>query len=92
MKPSFIFSLLLLSIILYQAKGIRFEKSTVSSSNNPELITKTSLSIQDDGSAMATELLPGTIIKKRRLSSHGHWLPKIHEDYYGPRHHTPRHH
>lgn len=33
---------------------------------------------------------------KRRLSkvakkSH-HWLPSIHEDYYGPRGHRPRHH
>jgi len=21
-----------------------------------------------------------------------HWLPSIHEDYYGPRRHRPRHH
>ncbi|XP_065850709.1 uncharacterized protein [Euphorbia lathyris] len=21
-----------------------------------------------------------------------HWLPRIHEDYYGPRHHKPKHH
>lgn len=35
--------------------------------------------------------------KNRRFSrvinkeSH-HWLPKIHEDYYGPKIHSPRHH
>lgn len=37
-----------------------------------------------------------SMTKKRRLSkvakkSH-HWLPSIHEDYYGPRGHRPRHH
>ena len=26
-----------------------------------------------------------------KKSSH-HWLPSIHEDYYGPRNHKPKHH
>lgn len=35
--------------------------------------------------------------EKRKLSSRvkketHHWLPRIHEDYYGPRMHRPKHH
>ncbi|KAI3679510.1 hypothetical protein L2E82_51251 [Cichorium intybus] len=84
MKPSFIFTLLLLSIILYQAQGIRFDKSTISSSNHPELITKTSLSIQDDGSAMATELLPGINrkIMTKTISSNPPSTDRKISDYY----------
>ncbi|MFS7917402.1 hypothetical protein Hanom_Chr03g00188611 [Helianthus anomalus] len=40
----------------------------------------------DVESAMVTEPSSGTILKKRRLISYGHSLPKIHEDYHGPRH------
>ncbi|XP_023734386.1 uncharacterized protein LOC111882265 [Lactuca sativa] len=59
MKPSFMFNLFLLSIILYQAQGIRFKTSLISSSNHQELITKTTLSIEDDESARASNLSPG---------------------------------
>ncbi|KAJ0090931.1 hypothetical protein Patl1_14857 [Pistacia atlantica] len=41
----------------------------------------------------------GTLMKMKRVSrvsrkskDSKHWLPSIHEDYYGPRHHRPRHH
>ncbi|KAJ9557945.1 hypothetical protein OSB04_012559 [Centaurea solstitialis] len=56
---------------------------------------------QDHGSlAKTVEVSPGTTINMRRLSSrlvtknshHNNWLPKIHEDYYGPKVHPPRHH
>ena len=28
----------------------------------------------------------------RVLNKSHHWLPNIHEDYYGPRRHRPKHH
>lgn len=45
----------------------------------------------------------GTHTMKKRLSvstrsvpskrsSHDHWLPSVHEDYYGPTNHKPKHH
>nr|GFC85859.1 hypothetical protein [Tanacetum cinerariifolium] len=72
---------------------IRLEKLGASARNHQELVTKTLSSDQgDEYSALARELTSGTIIQKRRLRSHGHSLPTIHEDYYGPRHHLPRHH
>ncbi|KAJ9550982.1 hypothetical protein OSB04_015027 [Centaurea solstitialis] len=85
-------------MFVYQPQGIRLDKSSLSAGKHQEFITKSSSSINgdDQGLSMATDEVSaaGTmIIEKRRLiSSHGHWLPKIHEDYYGPRYHLPRHH
>ncbi|KAK1418440.1 hypothetical protein QVD17_27585 [Tagetes erecta] len=62
MKPSLMFSLLLvLSIFLYEAQGIRLQKLSIRASNNQEIITKSSSSNQDeeDGSAVATTLSSG---------------------------------
>lgn len=30
-------------------------------------------------------------LSRERKETH-HWLPRIHEDYYGPRMHRPKHH
>ncbi|KAJ0606717.1 hypothetical protein HanHA89_Chr03g0088291 [Helianthus annuus] len=88
--------LLVIHIFLYEAQGIRLRKSIVVARNHQEIITESLSSNPDVESAMVTEPSSGTILKKRRLSSYGHWLPKIHEDYHGPRHDhlftLPRHH
>ena len=38
----------------------------------------------------------GTTMKRSRFSKVAkkihHWFPRIHEDYYGPRTHKPKHH
>ncbi|CAH1449164.1 unnamed protein product [Lactuca virosa] len=57
MKSS-VFTLVLLSIFLYPAQGIRFEKSSMSPSNHQQLIAKISSSNKDDGSS-TTKLSPG---------------------------------
>ncbi|KAI3827456.1 hypothetical protein L1987_01531 [Smallanthus sonchifolius] len=54
------FSLLVLSIFVYEAQGIRLQKLGIPVGNHQELITKSSSSNQDDdGSAMATKLSSG---------------------------------
>lgn len=30
--------------------------------------------------------------KPQQHQHHNHWMPRIHEDYFGPRHHRPTHH
>ncbi|KAI3496022.1 hypothetical protein L1887_38372 [Cichorium endivia] len=47
-----VFTLVLLSIFLYAAQGIRFEKSSVSPNIHQELIIETSSRNGDDGSTM----------------------------------------
>ncbi|KVH93733.1 hypothetical protein Ccrd_004215 [Cynara cardunculus var. scolymus] len=102
MKIYLMFTILVLSSLLtYKAQGIRLGKVTLSPSNHEDIV-KISLvkgSSEDGQSLVQTaEISSGNTIKKRRLSckaatknSHdGHCLPKIHEDYYGPRHHPPR--
>ncbi|KAI7725568.1 hypothetical protein M8C21_009850 [Ambrosia artemisiifolia] len=64
MRPSLMFTLLFISIFLYEAQGIRLEKLRIPASNHQELITKSSSSNQDDRSAMATKLSSG---KTRKL-------------------------
>jgi hypothetical protein len=32
------------------------------------------------------------VSKSASKNSSHHWLPSIHEDYYGPRNHKPKHH
>ncbi|KAI3775415.1 hypothetical protein L1987_49991 [Smallanthus sonchifolius] len=106
MKLYLMFIVLLLSSFhSYEAEGTRLARVlTFSASSNQEII-KISLikrSNQDHDQLVAkTDELPlVTTLKNRRLfsrvvtkkSHHDHWLPKIHEDYYGPRHHRPRHH
>ncbi|XP_076894286.1 uncharacterized protein LOC143546510 [Bidens hawaiensis] len=65
MKSSLIFSLLVFSIFIYEAQGIRLEKLSIPTSNHQKLITKSSSSNQDDdGSAMATKFSSGIINRK----------------------------
>lgn len=52
----------------------------------------------DDGDHK-TNVITGTMMKKRvtttskvSKTSSSSSLPSIHEDYFGPRHHKPRHH
>ncbi|KAI3803035.1 hypothetical protein L1987_31183 [Smallanthus sonchifolius] len=96
--------LLLSSFHSYEAEGTRLGRVlALSASSNQEIIKISMIKIsnQDHELVAKTDELPlVTTVKNRRLffrvvtkkSHHDHWLPKIHEDYYGPRHHRPRHH
>ncbi|KAI3422831.1 uncharacterized protein J3R85_011731 [Psidium guajava] len=91
MKPSLLIPLLLLSLLLFQAQGIRLSRDLASLLGHPRLpdqvvaTSQVKLEIDSVGS------------KKKRASrasnkSSDDLLPSIHEDYYGPRNHKPRHH
>ncbi|KAL7601125.1 hypothetical protein Lser_V15G23870 [Lactuca serriola] len=105
MKLYLIFAVFLLSNLhTYEVEGIRLGKVTLQISSYREIIKMLSIkgsNDQDHELPIKTDALPsGTTLKNRRLSSRvgtqnshrDHWLPKIHEDYYGPNHHRPRHH
>ncbi|KAJ9557946.1 hypothetical protein OSB04_012560 [Centaurea solstitialis] len=97
MKFYLMFIVFLLSLSLHNFKARAHDL------NFPHVsqISPINQSNQDHGSLAETvKVSSGTTIKMGRLSSrvatknshHDHWLPKIHEDYYGPKHHRPRHH
>lgn len=46
---------------------------------------------KDGGECSSSGTLKKTVSRESKKSSH-HWLPSIHEDYYGPRTHKPKHH
>lgn len=48
-------------------------------------------SSDDEAVLCKDEKCTGTL-KKRASRKTNHWLPRIHEDYYGPKHHRARHH
>ncbi|GMI97631.1 hypothetical protein HRI_003432300 [Hibiscus trionum] len=89
MKPSqyLPFSLLVLFIFFSSTvQGIRLEKSFKSMENSNGVIGDVILCRQ--GHCTGTQKRTfSTVLRK----SH-HWLPSIHEDYYGPRKHRPKHH
>nr|GEU75771.1 hypothetical protein [Tanacetum cinerariifolium] len=94
---------LLSNLHSYEAEGTRLGRFTLSASSNQEIIkisTTYRSNLDQEIPAKPKEFPVGTKLKNRKLSSrvvtknshHDHWLPKIHEDYYGPSHHRPRHH
>ncbi|KAF8033870.1 hypothetical protein BT93_C0211 [Corymbia citriodora subsp. variegata] len=89
MKPNLLIPLLLLSLLLFQAQGIHLS-----------ILHQESLGLNDI-LLLAHEILKLEIdsvqSEKKRASSASKkssdgFLPSIHEDYYGPRNHKPRHH
>ncbi|XP_071715918.1 uncharacterized protein [Rutidosis leptorrhynchoides] len=107
MKLYLIITVFLLSDLhYYQAEGTRLGSLIFSATNHQEIIKISSIkgSHQHNELLAKTDELSSssTLAKKRSLSykvvvikrshNHDHWLPKIHEDYFGPRHHMPRHH
>lgn len=106
MKPSLVVSLLLLSFLLQEAQGIRLEKGFMQVRAQKVQGDKSSLKERSaNGGAIGEAILckeehcTGTITStEKRVSksasknSSHHWLPSIHEDYYGPRNHKPKHH
>ncbi|KAJ8528106.1 hypothetical protein K7X08_015557 [Anisodus acutangulus] len=83
--------LLYLSTLIHEAQGRHLKKGHFSATTHKlEEKTLTGRILCKDGHRSSI----GTT--KRRLSKVGkkshHWLPSIHEDYYGPRGHRPRHH
>ncbi|KAK8695233.1 hypothetical protein V6N13_000401 [Hibiscus sabdariffa] len=81
------FSLLVLFIFFSSTvQGIRLAKSFKSMQNSNGVIGDVILCKQ--GHCKGTET---TKISTASRNS-DHWLPSIHEDYYGPRKHRPRHH
>ncbi|KAG6769267.1 hypothetical protein POTOM_024887 [Populus tomentosa] len=99
MRPSVVVSLLLLSFLLQQAQGIRLEKGFKQVGAQKVQAEKSpSKEKSNDGGVLGEAILckEGTMEKRVSKSvskkfSH-HWLPSIHEDYYGPRNHKPKHH
>ncbi|KAD6795026.1 hypothetical protein E3N88_05922 [Mikania micrantha] len=97
---------LVTSLHSYEAEGKMLGRvlPSLSVSSNEEIIKISSIKRSKKDHkltvAKADELRSTTTFKNRRLfsrvvtknSHHDHWLPKIHEDYYGPMHHRPRHH
>ncbi|KAH6779300.1 hypothetical protein C2S52_010537 [Perilla frutescens var. hirtella] len=100
MRPSWlIMFLLLLSILIHHAQGIRLiSKGSVASDRLLSLQEKhgemrsNGGDIDNDG--YKSKKWSGK--RKRKLSrvrkEPHHLLPRIHEDYYGPRMHRPKHH
>uniref|UniRef100_A0A6M2ES64 Uncharacterized protein n=1 Tax=Populus davidiana TaxID=266767 RepID=A0A6M2ES64_9ROSI len=102
MRPSVVASLLLLSFLLQQAQGIRLEKGFKQVGAQKVQAEKSPSKEKSDGGVLGEAILckegqcTGTMEKRvsksvSKKSSH-HWLPSIHEDYYGPRNHKPNHH
>ncbi|KAM5548086.1 hypothetical protein ABKV19_002177 [Rosa sericea] len=122
--PSLAVYLLLLSLLLSQAQGIRLEKGFISVKQQNKNIHEDSTVLTPKSESTAASgvlskdcgrddhcLSSGTTsLKKIKVprssssssaispsekssSSHSHhWLPRIHEDYCGPRRHRSKHH
>ncbi|KAK1417216.1 hypothetical protein QVD17_26340 [Tagetes erecta] len=89
------------NFLKFEAEGTRLGRvHALSTISNQELIKITSIERSNHDHTLlpkTDELTSKHALKNRRLvtkkSRHvDHWLPKIHEDYYGPKHHRPRHH
>ncbi|CAL5397233.1 unnamed protein product [Camellia sinensis] len=99
MRPSLLVSFLLLSILISEVQGISLRKGFLPVGHHKIHKAK----VNRTSSAVVGEAVDdckdrhclGTL--KKRISrvltkEFQHWLPKIHEDYYGPRTHNPKHH
>ncbi|KAJ6857443.1 hypothetical protein NC651_038983 [Populus alba x Populus x berolinensis] len=100
MRPSLVVSLLLFSFLLQGSQGIRLEKRFMQvgaqkvQANNNTSLKETSTRVLGQEVILCKEGNCIGTMKKRSVSkkSSHHWLPSIHEDYCGPRHHKSRHH
>ncbi|RZB56285.1 hypothetical protein D0Y65_045461 [Glycine soja] len=100
MKPSFVVSLLLLSLILAKTQGIRLGKvsSAVQQQKQHDgettLLKRSNTGAEEASLCKENELCTGSQKKRAARVSRksNNQLPNIHEDYYGPRRHRPRHH
>nr|GMC61389.1 uncharacterized protein LOC109174816 [Ipomoea batatas] len=105
MRPVLFISLLLLSTLLYEAQGRHLRKGGDLPARNHK--TNENGSIRRSGekkidackdgqcSSSSSSASAGTMMKRkmpRATKVSHHWLPSIHEDYYGPRRHKARHH
>ncbi|KAG9138115.1 hypothetical protein Leryth_001364 [Lithospermum erythrorhizon] len=83
------------SHVIHEVQGIRLKKASVFSSHQKSNDEAGTL-VKSKNVIIGVEEIENFQNEKRRLSSkkskRSHWLPKIHEDYYGPRHHRARHH
>ncbi|KAM3383517.1 hypothetical protein P3S68_009092 [Capsicum galapagoense] len=84
MKQVILFLFLL--YLVHEAQGRHLKKVHFSSTIH-KLQEKSTLCKDGHCSSLTTKRRLSKVAKK----SH-HWLPSIHEDYYGPRGHRPRHH
>nr|XP_017241266.1 PREDICTED: uncharacterized protein LOC108213994 [Daucus carota subsp. sativus] len=105
MKISVVFiSLLVLSSFLHEVQGIRLGKASISERHDQkldqdksnDLMKKVEVGVKNEAVVCRGVRCSGT--KQTRFSravnkkEPHHWLPTIHEDYYGPKNHSPRHH
>ncbi|KAK7304742.1 hypothetical protein VNO77_42629 [Canavalia gladiata] len=100
MRPSFVVYLLLLSLFLTMVLGIRLEKGSIVAQQHKQHDQESNLlkrinSGNEEAILCKDEKYCSSSLKKRvsRVPRKpNHQLPRIHEDYSGPRHHRPRHH
>ncbi|KAJ1382369.1 hypothetical protein SESBI_44285 [Sesbania bispinosa] len=95
MRPSFVVSLLILSLLLTKAQGIRLGKGSLEAQQQKQhdeesTLLKRSNTNAEEATLCKDEQCTGS--QKKRASRVSNQLPNIHEDYYGPRRHRPRHH
>ncbi|XP_059318830.1 uncharacterized protein LOC132069510 [Lycium ferocissimum] len=93
--------LLYLSTLIHEAQGRHLKKGQYFSATIHKLQEKILTGSSKGGFGEVSTLCKddhcsSSLATKRRLSRVAkkphHWLPSIHEDYYGPRGHRPRHH
>ncbi|KAL8488468.1 hypothetical protein ACS0TY_024659 [Phlomoides rotata] len=88
--------LLLLSILIHDAQGIRLRKGSLQLQALEQQSIHEKVSSNEGGIDECKSKKCSSGKMKRKLTrvqkEHHHWLPRIHEDYYGPRLHRPKHH
>ncbi|KAG9138666.1 hypothetical protein Leryth_018555 [Lithospermum erythrorhizon] len=97
MNPYLLISILVLSHMIHEAQGIRLKKASHNHSHIKFNNDNEGSSLVKSKSIRAKEIEnfqndKRLISSSKKRSQRKHWLPRIHEDYYGPRLHKPRHH